>query len=449
MNKIVQQHVIQRERLNEEHYFQAVLQQIENKKLLTDKELENIKMQCIQLLSKQTERYTGGESSSVTVEKAQSIMLSIFYCIGIYLKSLKDADSCIIELRGRSIEDLFDKGRSLIDGKVKASKELLDAVRKNCLDTNNVAYNGTIGEGMTSFFSLYNADFDAHDKIILIDYPLCNDKMNLVGVECIYSYLYKLLLENQFCSNYSSEAIHHVLHGYNEHYEELLINIFERILTNALGKILAGKTAEELNIYSKELQYLQHKLEKQSADQLEVLLEEATEKLFKELNIINTDLRQYISSAIRNISQNLYNALKNKRLETVFISYKESSNIQTLQFEDGLKMDDELFRKIADEIRECRFVSDKTALIQKNIHSIIDLIDIFEGTCIFDEEFYYVFSTLGDMELSLLLKTITINKEADTEYEEEWQNKLIRYVDEINLNRGKQIKLLCDTIKIS
>ena len=39
---------------------------------------------------------------------------------------------------------------------------------------------------------------------------------------------------------------------------------------------------------------------------------------------------------------------------------------------------------IADEIRVCRYVSDKIAIIQRELHSIIDLIDILEGDCILD-----------------------------------------------------------------
>lgn len=50
------------------------------------------------------------------------------------------------------------------------------------------------------------------------------------------------------------------------------------------------------------------------------------------------------------------------------------------QFEDGEKLDDESFRTIADEIRECRYVSDKISIIQRDIHSITDLVDILEGS---------------------------------------------------------------------
>lgn len=448
MNKALQKRTFRLENLNQEHYFEAVLQKIETDNLLATAEIDNIKLQCIQLLARQTECYTGGASSSVTVEKAQSIMLSVFYCISVYLKTINDADSCINEIKQKSVKELYNKGRALIDDIVKNARGLLDEVRKNRLDTNNIAYNDTVDEGMTSFFSLYNADYAAHDSIILRDYPICNDKLNLAGVECIYNYLNKLHLENEFCMNYSPETIHCLLQGYNENYEELLINIFERILTNALGKILSGKAPAELNIKYEERQYLQHKLEKQSAERLKESLDEASEKLFIELNIANTDLQQYIQSSLRNIAQNIYNALKNNKLEAVFISYKVNTPVQQLKFEDGMKMEDELFRKITAEIRECRFGSDKVSLIRESIHSIIDLVDVFEAECIFDDEYRLIYEALENIELALLLKVIQARQGDDIELEE-WQNELIKYMDEIDTDRGSNIRLLCDTIEIS
>ena len=103
------------------------------------------------------------------------------------------------------------------------------------------------------------------------------------------------------------------------------------------------------------------------------------------------------------ISARLKSALENNQLESMFVSLKEDYTKQDFQFEEGMKMDDELFRSITEEIKECRYVSDKIALIQRKIHSTIDFIDILEGYCIFDDEFSEIFKSLGDMELALLL----------------------------------------------
>ena len=79
MNNLEKHFVIKRESLDQTYYFQSILQEACRLKLLTDSEFEYIQLQGIQLLAKQTERYTGGESSSVKVETAQTIMHSIFF----------------------------------------------------------------------------------------------------------------------------------------------------------------------------------------------------------------------------------------------------------------------------------------------------------------------------------------------------------------------------------
>lgn len=444
MNKPERKYVIKRENLNEEYYFQSLLQQAERFGLLTDSEMENIKLQSIQILTGQIEKYTKGDSSSVKTETAQSIMLSIFYCIGIYLKNFQSPDISIIELKQKPLNDLYKEGTKLVEIQISRARELLKAVQQSKVDTDNQAYNDTLDEGIESFFSSYDADFAAHNTTASIDYQLSNDKMNMAGSEYIYNYLYKLLLENKFCENFSFESINDVLKSYNEHYEELLVNIFERVLINALGSMMRSETAIKININEQDLKYLQKKLENKSEEQLYILLQATSERMFSELNIVNEDLKQYILETVKNLPVTLKNALENNKLEAVFVSIKEKNENEVLQYEDGQKMEDELFRKISVEIRDCRYVDDKIAIIKENIHSIIDLVDIFEGTCIFENEFNKVFASLGDMELSLLLKTLPIDEEdslsSNRGYEEQWQNKLVSYIKELGFLRSNDIK---------
>lgn len=450
MNNIEKQYVIKRENLNEEHYFQSILLQAEKMKLLTDTELESIKLQSIQLLAKQTERFTGGSSSSVTVETAQSITMYIFYCIGIFLKGLPEIDMGIVKLKQEPLCELYQNGRQIIESQISCAKELLEAVQRSRVHTSNQAYNDTIEEGIASFFSCYDADFTAHYTQASIDYPLSNGKMNLAGIEYIYSYLYKLLLENQFCQNFSSQSINSVLHSYNNNYESLLVNIFQLVLINALGCILVKKSALKLNIESKDLQYLQQELEALSKEELYMILQGASEQLFIQLDILSKELQEYILLTLQDASVSLKNALENNQLKAVFVILEENARKQSLQFQDGLKMEDELFRKIAEEIGQCRFVSDKIEIIKKDIHSIVDLVDIFQGTCIFQEEFNKVFDSLGDMELALLLKMIPLSQDDfqldHIESEEEWQCKLASYLKGLDSVRSGRIIELSNTV---
>lgn len=452
MNSIEKQYLVKRENLNEEHYFESILQEAYRMKLLTDSELENIQLQSIELLAKQTEFYTNGESSSVKVETAQSILQSVFYSIGLYLKSFPDTDMSIMALKQKKLSELYKQGKKLIERQINIAEQLLNAVRKNSIDTDNYAYDETIKTGIASFFSSYDADFAAHDTPAFIVYPLSTDKIDLAGIEYIYSYLQKLFLENQFCKKFDPHFINSVLRGYDEHYQDLLINIFERVLTNALGCILINKNVFKLNIEPSDRQCLQQKLEDLPEDKIISIFQRALVQLFAELDISDKLSQEYISAAVRVFLPKLKIALRNHHIESIFVSPKEDDTQSVIQFEDGKRLDDELFRKIADEIRECRFASDKIAIIQKEIHSIIDLVDILEGDCLFDDEFYEVFKLLNDMELALLLKRLPSYTEDlsfhFTEDENKWQSKFRSFWNKINSKRRNSIKKTAEKIEL-
>lgn len=444
MNSIEKQNLIKKEKLNQAQYFQSILQEACLLKLLTDAEFENIQLQTIQLLARQTERYTGGESSSVKVETAQDILQSVFFTIGICLKSFPDTDMSIKILKQKPLTELHKHGKKLIQEQLDMAKQLLNAVQKDMIATDNHAYNDTIENGISMFFSVYDADFAAHETPGSIDYPLGSDQMDLAGIEYIYSYLQKLFWENRFCKSFTEYDIFCLLRGYDEHYQDLLVNISGLVLTNAVGSVLAGKNGHQLNIEPSDRLYLQEKLAGVPEDELETMLHGALTLLFREFNISDALLQEYMTAALKDLPARIGNALQNNCLNLVFISMQESRIQPVLQFEDGRKMDDELFRSIAEEIRQCRYVSDKTALIKREIHSITDLVDILEGSCIFANEFFAVFQSLGDTELALLLKRLPMH-EADsdlhfTENEKEWHNELNCFLKEMDPTRREYIR---------
>lgn len=450
MNSIEKQNLINRESLSEEHFFQSLVQEAHLLKLLSDAQLENIQIQSIKLLAKQTERYNSGDSSSVRVEVAQSILQSVLYSIGIYLKSLPDTDMSLSEIKQTPLEELYKKGRKLIDKKINIAKHLLHLVQHERIEIDNLAYNDTVENGLSGFFSSYDPDFAAHDTPCSIDYPLNIDKMELVGIEYIFEYLQKIYWENKFCKKFSQDNISCVLRGYDENYPDLLVNIFRIVFTNALGRLLLGKSVGGLKIDSIDRKNLQEKFEYLPQDQLYKVLETASIELCKKFDLTNDFFQQYISQTIRDICERLKNALENKQLEPIFVSSKEKLIKPVIHFMDGDKAEDELFRKLANEIRECRFVTDKISIIQKDIHSISDLVDILEADCLFDNEFAELFRVLGDNELAMLFNLLPINKVDSNlaESEKEWHVKLDAYLSGIEANRKNNIVELADKIEM-
>ncbi|MBS4537383.1 hypothetical protein GOQ27_02855 [Clostridium sp. D2Q-11] len=405
MENIEKRHIINSHNLSDEFYFNNILQEAYTSGLLNESDLENIQLQCISLLSYKSERYNKAESSSIRVETAESIMKSNIYSIGLYLKSLPDPDYAVKELKTVRISDLYEKGRKLVNTRFQVTKRIYNMVQKNKLDTLNHSYNSTLSEnGIGIFFKSYNLEYEAHDSPASIDYQLCNPVNDLAGVEFIQKYLENLYLENEFCMNFAAENIHYLLYGYDKGYTELLINIFEQLLTTALGCSLANRNIRELNITGEDIQRLFEKLLRYDNHTLMLNIHKATKDIFEELNITNLSLQKYIEKSLSKITTNIENALKLNTLSKVFITSINPNLEPKIHFESSVKMDDEEYRRLIEELLRCRFSSDKLELIKERVKSFDDLEDILLDAQLEEEEFISLFNTLGDVEIAAMIK---------------------------------------------
>ncbi len=450
MSEIEKQNNLKRENLSEAHYVESLLYEAASLNLISQDETNDILMQSIPLLAKQTERYTEGKSSSVRVETAQSILQSLLYTVGLYLKNLPDASQALTALKETPLEALFEQGKAIIAKDVRSAKRLLGTVKASCTTKDNIAYNNTVQRGIDIFFALYDSAFAAHETPGSIDYPLSNDKMDLTGIEYMNHYIKTLYLENQFCRKFKPYDINCVLRGYDSNCKDLLINIFEQVLTNALGCELRHKNITKLKMEQADRTVLQQELENFPLEKLCTVLQEASVRLYKKLDISGDMLREHITQAIRSFAPKLKSALENHQLDSVFVSLKEPAAKKVIKFSDGEKMNDELFSMLTEDIKECRFAEDKAAIIKRDIHSMLDLVDIFEGDYIFGDEFTLVFQTLEDIELALLLKKLpeymTASGNPFTETEKEWEIKFTEYLISLDNDRNKGIRELAERI---
>ena len=414
--------------LNAAGYFEFLIKEGARLSLVTAEQLESLQYQLIELLAEQFNRWTGGQSSSVSVETGQRIQQSVFYTIGYHLKSLPDEERAFAELKGGSLRELFLQGKQRIGTVRKEAEALLLELRENRFSTDLRAYNDTLAAGLPMFFSSYDMDYGAHETPASVDYPLGNDKMNLSGIEYIYDYLRKLQMENSFCTYFSNDDIHGLMRNYDRQYRELLFNVYDLVLTNAVGRLLLGRDDMELRISDWDLQYLQSSLSPLPEEQLCQRVDQAIGRLCELLSISDGRLSDYIRSSAANLKSRLNYGLKTGGLRRLFLSSEEAPQEPVILFEDKEKLDDDSFRRLADEIRECRLVSDKIALLRRASTGIADLIDLLEGDCFFGEEYCDVFTSLEDVQLALLKKRLSLDPASadflEEENRREWQSRL-------------------------
>lgn len=95
-------------------------------------------------------------------------------------------------------------------------------------------------------------------------------------------------------------------------------------------------------------------------------------------------------------------------------------------------------------------------MVNANIHSLVDFIDILEAECFFDEEYGDLFNSLGDIELSILARIAFIEeirsdprhfslaKQARSEIEMrmEWQIEYNKFLQSLSPDRIQSIQNL-------
>jgi hypothetical protein len=256
-NGLEKPRVIKRELLREEDYLQSLLEQAHEKGLLAESELERLQYECLALLAYKTERFNAGDSSSIRVEKAQSIMESIFFTIGLWLKTFPNPDDAVIFLQREPIEEIYNKGRKRIDTMLKATKTLHAKLLLELIETPNVFYAATLKDAILGFFKLYAPDSTAQEIHITADYPLFNPMPRLAGIEFIKAYVAAAYYENRFCGRFPAETIHRIMNERVPAYKglgcgELLTNIYGHVLKAALTDIMT-KTGTPIQQAAEEL----------------------------------------------------------------------------------------------------------------------------------------------------------------------------------------------------
>lgn len=127
-----------------------------------------------------------------------------------------------------------------------------------------------------------------------------------------------------------------------------------------------------------------------------------------------------------NLLPRIEEGIKNNNLANIFLSYKiEEDKLEDI-FVDNKSMDDERLRKLIDEIRVCRFTSDKITIIHNEVKSLEDLVEILNN-CIWEDEVEELVNSLSKEEIEAL-KYYLNNKLNDNISNTGWEQKFIEVI---------------------
>ncbi|WP_031342040.1 DUF6179 domain-containing protein [Ruminiclostridium papyrosolvens] len=407
-------------------YFQSLLQGAAKEGIIGSAQVKKIQVGLLGLLSKQIEKYTLGESSSVTAESAESLLKSICFSISVALKCQDNVVIASELLEHEGIEELFKKGNELIRYYFEDAKRLWIKIKTEGPKISNLAYNDTVFIGLKEFFDWYDYRFSAHEINGSLDYPLSYDEMDLKGIEYIHEYLTHLDMENGFCSHYDSHSIECLMRGYSKYFREDLLNVFELVLTNLLGRSILGYKLDRLDISEEDREWLLMQLKKADESVLVQKMERAFYEVLSFMEVESQYTIEYFKITLKNIISRVKHNINLGKLDKVFITLYEKEDENLISgYIDGNKMEDEDLRVLIDEIKDCRFLDDKIAMVSQSVKSLDDLSEVL-NECFFEGEYESVFKLLDKREIQELKKRINENK-TDSSSFYEWECEFLRF----------------------
>ncbi|MPN41087.1 hypothetical protein SDC9_188628 [bioreactor metagenome] len=130
----------------------------------------------------------------------------------------------------------------------------------------------------------------------------------------------------------------------------------------------------------------------------------------------------YVERSLVQLAARISIAMRMEKLEAVFPCSKQPQNKPRLIFSFGIKMEDEEYRALVDELLSCRFWEDKLKLIKRRVHSLADLEEIVIDAELTETESMAMLQELGPVEIAALYRRHL----KGTEFEDLEQNDATR-----------------------
>lgn len=269
-----------------------------------------------QLLARQAQRYTMGDSSSLPEETARELLASICYTLDLYLRESGNSPQL---LANADLDQLLQQGRTLLQQKIAAAKRLYQQACLSAPAVDNISYRDTL-LSISGFFQRYDYTFLAQHIPCDIDYQLGHAVAEtLPGVEYVAEYLRRLNIENDFLRRYDSHLLEGLLQRYCGDHQGLLINLWEPVMVNSLGLALSGGNCLLLYMNAEQQQQVELLLHTLTEQQMQQRLALAAQRCCRSLGIEQQPALDYLLLTAAQLYPRLAAATESGSLDRVFI----------------------------------------------------------------------------------------------------------------------------------
>lgn len=338
--------------LDKNQYAISLIRECLRVSIIDEKLLHKAQLEIAEILKELILKYTKNQSSSVQVEVAEKLIIAIWYTVDAYLLRFEEIEDCIKAIKNESINQMYKNGQFILKDRFEKARSLYEATIENKINTEIIAYDDTLLEGIKGFFENYNIEFEPHEMPGSIDYPLAFDDWSVQGLNYIENYLWNLYIENKVCRYFEEDAIKKVLDYYGKackiNYRDLLINSFEMTITNAIFSIICKNSSGTLDISEVQFKYLEETLKK-LGKHISKLIDLVVDKLIEDLNIVDENEISYIEKYKDELINRTINAIKDNNIKNILvITEAQEEPKRSFVIDEENRLDDKDFKIVVE-----------------------------------------------------------------------------------------------------
>lgn len=259
-------------------------------------------------------KYTGCASTSMTYERAQSLMEAVLYCIEI---NDRWGDGALPTGR-LSAKAAYQRGYALVLDKMGELVQLVERVLADFEDYGVLCLAATMRQGLPEFLRQYDARFAPQETLLMLDYPLLTAVDPLGGVAAVYPYVACIGYEQRFLRAFDKTYVTALLRAYHKDYALLVENICGLVLQNTLGHLLLAKPLWERGFSAGDYTKLTALFADKSQQAAKELLAQAGQALLAQVYDGDEELGWYLGEGLGDLAARARMGAAGGHLETVF-----------------------------------------------------------------------------------------------------------------------------------
>ncbi|HJC25254.1 MAG TPA: hypothetical protein H9761_16390 [Candidatus Eisenbergiella merdavium] len=251
------------------------------------------------------QRYTAGESTSITWERAEKLMEAVLYCIRELERPERELP---VTMEGMSAQQAYELGRSCVEGKVKKALELYHELLADFDHYENRCLYDTAVLGLPEFFKWYDVRFEPQNTILTLDYPVWRELSEETGADKILEYIRCLLMEQRFLRLFPRSLVLEALEKADPQYRDMTDNICGAPLGVLMEHVLVGKPLTAAALEAEDAARLRELCRRKKVDEIAGLGREAVQAFLEKNQEDIGRLPEYFSRAVRDIAVRLKTA---------------------------------------------------------------------------------------------------------------------------------------------